>query len=327
MIWTVILNVLLSWPSPVQQATVLSPAQDANKPQPHTPSDISQLRVKADSGDPDAENDLGVRYRMGEGVEKDKEEAVRWYRKAAKHGSAAAMFNLGAAYYNGDGVGVDDVVSCAWFLLAEEAGHPGADEAVRRATSESASRPIVAAEKVGEMYEKGEELSKNAGNALKWYRRAADSGSPQASLNAAALLANAPNPTQENLEEARKRCEDAAKSDYGPAAFCMATIYKRGLGVAQDAAESAKWLIRAANDGHPKAMLQLGEAYWKGDGVKPNLITAYVWIWMAYRLKVSGAEQDEETLRNQMNAKDVEKARKNAETWPVRGRVLVVQKH
>jgi len=111
MIWTVILNVLLSWPSPVQQATVLSPAQDANKPQPHTPSDISQLRVKADSGDPDAENDLGVRYRMGEGVEKDKEEAVRWYRKAAKHGSAAAMFNLGAAYYNGDGVGVDDVVS------------------------------------------------------------------------------------------------------------------------------------------------------------------------------------------------------------------------
>ena len=167
MIWTVILNGLLSWPSPVQQATVLSPAQDANKPQPHTPSDISQLRVKADSGDPDAENDLGVRYRMGEGVEKDKEEAVRWYRKAAKHGSAAAMFNLGAAYYNGDGVGVDDVVSCAWFLLAEEAGHPGADEAVRRATSESASRPIVAAEKVGEMYEKGEELSKNAGNALK----------------------------------------------------------------------------------------------------------------------------------------------------------------
>lgn len=266
-------------------------------------------------------------YRLGEGVDKDKEEAVRWYGKAAKHGSAVAMFNLAAAYYNGDGVAVDDVASCAWFLLAEEAGYPGADEAVRRAALERASRPIVAAEKVGEMYEKGEELPKNAGSALKWYRRAADGGSPQASLKAAALLDNAPNPTPENLAEARKRCEDAAKSDYGPAAFCMAAIYKPGLGVAQDAAESAKWLIRAANDGHPKAMLQLGEAYWRGDGVKANLITAYMWIWMACRLNVNGAEQDEGTLRKQMNAKDIEKARKNLETWQVRGRVLVLQKH
>lgn len=264
-------------------------------------------------------------YRMGEGVTKDRDEALRWYHKAAKDGSAAAMFSLGAAYYNGDGVNSDDVTSCAWFLLAQEAGYPQADDAVSRATSENAARPIQAAEKIGEMYLNGGELPKTPDKALKWYRKAADGGVQEAAVNAAALLIGV-DPTADEYAEARKRCESAAKRDYGPAAFCMAVIYRRGLGVTQDATESAKWLIRAANLGHPKAMLQLGEAYWKGDGVKPNLISAYTWIWMAYKLQATGAQQDEEALRKQMDARDIEEAKKNAETSPVRHPLLVPPK-
>jgi TPR repeat protein len=348
-----------------QQQTSLpsdpTPAQETVKRQPLSSSEISQLRTKAEAGDAsaqsalgkaywtgdgvphsdetaatwfrkaadqrdaDAENALGTMYRTGEGVTKDRDEALGWYHNAARDGSAAAMFNLGAAYYNGNGVNIDDVTSCAWFLLAQEAGYPQADDAVSRATSERAARPIQAAEKIGEMYFKGGELPKNPDKALKWYRKAADGGVHEAAVNAAALLIGGPNPTADEYAEAHKRCEDAAKLDYGPAAYCMAVIYRRGLGVTQDATESAKWLIRAANLGHPKAMLQLGEAYWKGDGVKPNLITAYTWIWMAYKFQATGAQQDEEALRKQMDARDVEIAKKNAET-PVRRPLLVPQK-
>jgi len=99
-----------------------SPPQDTVQPKEALPSQISELRAKAEAGDADAENALGVMYRTGEGVGQDKEEAVRWYRSAAKHGSAKAMFNLGAAYYNGDGVEVDDLLASAWFFLAQQAG-------------------------------------------------------------------------------------------------------------------------------------------------------------------------------------------------------------
>lgn len=236
------------------------------------------------------------------------------------------MFNLGAAYYNGDGVNVDDVISSAWFLLAQESGSSAADDAVRRATSENPSRTVAASEKVAEMYEAGDEVSKSTGNALKWYRKAADGGSPEAAVRVAGLLlANGQNPTPEEYSEARKRCEDAANLHYAPGAYGMAVIYRLGLGVTKDPSEETKWLTRAADLGHPKAMLQLGEAYWKGVGVKPDLITAYMWIWMAYKLKAIGAQQDEEALRKEMRAKDVEKAKKRADNWPVQHRLLVLQ--
>jgi uncharacterized protein len=283
---------------------------------PHSDQTAAEwFRKAADQGNADAENSLGTMYAFGDGVERNKENAVSWYRKAAKHGSGAAMFNLGAAYYNGDGVDIDDDASCAWFLLAQEAGYAAADEAVSRATFENAKVPIRAFEKIGAMYASGAELPKNASAALKWYRRAADDGSREASVAVASILAAGPHPTEEEFAEARRRCEQAANHSYAPAAYCMALIYRRGLGVAKDPIETAKWLARAADLGHAQATLQLGEAYWKGDGVKPDLVTAYMWIWLAYNSKLAGAGEDEEAIRKQMNPKDIDKAKRRAGDW------------
>jgi len=43
----------------------------------------------------------------GDGVAKDAEQAVSWYRRAAEAGHADAQFNLGVCYSNGDGVAKD----------------------------------------------------------------------------------------------------------------------------------------------------------------------------------------------------------------------------
>ncbi len=285
----------------------------------------SWFRKAADQGNADAENALGVMYGMGEGVEKNKEEALRWFHKAAKDGSAAAMFNLGAAYYNGDGVRIDDVTSCAWFLLAQEAGYPPADDAVNRATSESQPRVMQAEERIGEVYERGGDLPKNPEKALKWYRKAADGGVPEAGVRASGLIINGRDVTPDEAIEARKLCEDAASLRYSPGAYCVAVIHRLGIGVPKDPVETAKWLTRAADLGHPKATLQLGEAYWKGDGVKPDRVTAYMWIFLAYRFRVSGAEHDEEEIRKEMSAKDIEKAKTKADEWAHQHKLLVVR--
>ena len=52
----------------------------------------------------------------------DDAEAVKWYRKAAKHGLATAQFYLGVRYANGEGVPEDYVRAFAWFNLAAAQG-------------------------------------------------------------------------------------------------------------------------------------------------------------------------------------------------------------
>lgn len=290
--------------------------QDGNGVPHNDALSFQWYRKAADQGDAMAENNLGVMYHVGAGVGQDKQEAVRWYIKAAKHGNAKAMFNLGACYYNGDGVGVDDVESYAWFLLAQQAGDPGAGEAIQRAESDMVSparhRPA-AYVRIAQMYEAGDDLPQDANEAIKWYRKAANGGDADASVKLATLLLSpGRRPTQLEYDEARKRCEEASKVSSG-GAYCVALIYKHGMGVKQDPAKSAEWLSRAAEMGHARAALELGEAYWRGEGVKTDPVRAYMWIWLVHDSK--GAERDEEALRNEMTDKQIEQAKHKANEW------------
>ena len=51
-----------------------------------------------------AQFDLGLMFDNGNGVPKDFEQAVNWYRKAAEQDHVAAQYNLAVAYEVGDGV-------------------------------------------------------------------------------------------------------------------------------------------------------------------------------------------------------------------------------
>ena len=48
----------------------------------------------AQQGDTAAQNNLGIMYANGWGVEQDYEEAVKWFQKAAEQGHAEAQDNL-----------------------------------------------------------------------------------------------------------------------------------------------------------------------------------------------------------------------------------------
>lgn len=63
--------------------------------------------------------DLGVLYACGWGVEKDQNEALRWYRKAAEQGDRRAQYNLAVAYFEGDGVPVDYTTAYFWLRVRE----------------------------------------------------------------------------------------------------------------------------------------------------------------------------------------------------------------
>jgi uncharacterized protein len=271
-------------------------------------------RKAGEHGNAAAQNRLGVMYSGGKGVEKDKTEAFRWFQTSARQKYPAAMFNLGTAYYNGDGVAVDVASAYAWFLLAREAGSSPAEDAVRRTDSEITQfEKAIAFLKIGDMYRKGEELPGDAEEVARWYRRAAEAGSNGAAIKLANLLFAHNDPKED--AEARNWCEIAAKHESAVGAYCMGLCAQQGRGTALDPAEAAKWYREAGTEGHPLALLKLGEMYWKGSGVKIDKETAYGFILLASYSDSDEAQRDKTLLEQEMDAKQLERGHKKAVEW------------
>jgi len=84
---------------------------------------LKWYRRAAEGDEPDAENELGVHYQDGDGVEQNYVQAAHWFRKAAEHvpdlgGAGQGRNNLGNLYADGSGVPKDYVQAYMWFSLA-----------------------------------------------------------------------------------------------------------------------------------------------------------------------------------------------------------------
>ena len=93
---------------------------------------INWFSQAAQQGDTTAQNSIGVMYANGIGVDKDYGQAFHWFNQAAEHGHAEAQYNLGVMYANGDHVGQNDVEAVNWFRQAAEQGYIEAQAALRR---------------------------------------------------------------------------------------------------------------------------------------------------------------------------------------------------
>lgn len=129
------------------------------------------------------------------------------------------------------------------------------------------------------MYEEGKDLPLDHLTALEWYRKAAQSGEPAANIKLANFLVIQGGDS--NYQEALHSCMAAAKRQYAPGALCAGLLYQMGLGAAQDLPEAAKWFDQAAKLGDAKAMFHLAEMYWDGVGVKQDRVSAYAYILLA----------------------------------------------
>src|SRR5664280_1941542 len=163
----------------------------AQSPTPVGKLPIAQLQKLAESGDPAAENDLGVRYQLGFDVEKNPTLSEEWLHKAAKQGYGEALFNIGVASYNGDRVAGTRRTAMYWFLLAEDAGDVSGKEAVAHMQSEMSPTNLNATYVlVGDGYEKGVDIKQDYVRAMQWYHKAADAGDAAACHRIALLYAN-----------------------------------------------------------------------------------------------------------------------------------------
>jgi len=285
---------------------------------------VKWYRAAAEQGNATAQNNLGLMFRIGRGVEQDKAEAVKWYRKAARQENPGAMFNLATSYYNGDGIAIDDVAAYAWFLLAQKFGSQPAADATKRMEEEARTPQSEAFEKIGDMYQKGDDLPQSSTGAVNWYRKAAEDGAAPVQIKLASLLLQGQNATS-NYGEVYRLCEKAAGLHFPSGSYCMGQLYEKGLGVERDLPKAAKWFTEAAGMGVGVAALRLGEMYWKGEGLKQDRISAYAFIYLASTSDLPEAAQERERLEKELTPKEVAKGKAKAVEWSRQQRPLVLK--
>jgi len=168
------------------------------------PTAIKQVETKAFEGVPEAQHDIAALYTAGQGgVKTDFPRAAQWFEEAALNGVANARYNLGVLYHQGLGVQQDTAKAINWYKAAAAQNHPeaqynlgiayiegvGTEYNPQKAASnfESAARSgiLEASYNLGLIYENGLLGSPQVEDAIYWYNRAAEQGSPEgkAALN------------------------------------------------------------------------------------------------------------------------------------------------
>jgi TPR repeat protein len=113
--------------------------------------DLVGLTARAERGDANAQNELGVNYFYGRGVSADKSKAFVWFMKAAQQNDARGQRNVAIHYRNGYGVEKNLPEAHKWYHLAAKQGEMESQRAV------------------GYDYEKGIVMPQNYGEAYFWY--------------------------------------------------------------------------------------------------------------------------------------------------------------
>jgi hypothetical protein len=93
---------------------------------------------------------------MGQGVDKDLEEAVRYYRMAASQSHPSALYNFGRCLEYGKGIGHDFDRAAKYYRLGAELGNSAAQNSF------------------GMFLERGIGVQQNLALAAQYYRRASD---------------------------------------------------------------------------------------------------------------------------------------------------------
>jgi len=279
---------------------------------------VAWYRAAADSGNPEAQDAMGIIYMSGDGVDRDKAAAVAWYQRAARQGNADAMFNLGTAYYNGDGVAVDDAWAFAWFTLAKQAGSGDATKALE--TTQSDRKPWTAAnayKDVAGLYAKDGLFGDKPAEAARWWLLSAQGGDPDAQIITADIYLNGRGVPQD-LVQGRHWCEEAAKVDDQRAFFCLGEVYRRGLSVPKNPKIARSWYERAARQRNAAAIRALAEMDVAGEGGKRDLQSAC----MGYAVLVLARWEKADVLRlaalkAQMGPNDWKKVERSLSAWNV----------
>jgi Sel1 repeat-containing protein len=135
-----------------------------------TPSQLSEVRSRAEGGSARDQFRIGLAYEYGlAGVMRDLAEALRWHKRAAQQGIGLIESWVGDFYYDGVGVDVDHREALSWYHRASDHGYP------------------LATRFIGDFTLYGQGTAANQTEAAGWYAKAAAMGDATARSRLALL--------------------------------------------------------------------------------------------------------------------------------------------
>jgi len=239
-----------------------------------TPGNAEPLLTAANSGDANAQAQLGEKYLLGEGVAKDYDLALLWYRKAAEQNNPKGQLGMAALYFNGNGVVRDYVEAFQWFHKAADLGDTKGLSAL------------------GMCYKNGWGVEKDLIGAFSWYLKAAQNGDADAEENVGSMYMDGKGVTQDYVE-ARKWLQKSADQGNGSAESGLGMMCFFGQGVPADRAEALKWFLKSADHGYALGQYSAGCMYRDGDGTSVDTERA---IQLLRKAAQQGLSQAREAL-------------------------------
>ena len=119
------------------------------------------LRRAAESGDPRAAFEIGMRFAEGRGVTADPKQAVEWYRKASDKNLVPAIYRLAVTYEKGIGVERNSDEAKRLYLMAAERGN------------------VRAMHNLGVLFANARDMN----SAIPWFQKAGDLGLKDSQFN------------------------------------------------------------------------------------------------------------------------------------------------
>lgn len=247
---------------------------------------LNRLMNQAVLGDFDAQFELAQRYQQGASVEKNSEEAIKWYKLAANQQDLRAEYNLAVLYLEGKEVAADVTKGLALLQDTAFKGNVDAQYVLARiyeqGLSDASGQVVIKpdADKAQSMYQLAafnqygqaqyrlaEHLARGKASdmshqAIKQraqlihdlYQKAANNGVTQAALPLAFFNAMSTNKAiQQTAFDVAK--SQADKGDVS-AALLLGLMYDRGLSVAYDHQKALEWYQKAQSN--PVANFILG---------------------------------------------------------------------
>lgn len=132
----------------------------------------------------------------------------------------------------------------------------------------------------GIIYFKGDGISQDYVEALKWFQRAADRGDAIAQSYLGVMYGNGLG-VQKDFSQEFKWNQKSAEQGYSHAQANLALMYAQGVGTPQNYPEAFKWYSRSADQGYAAAQTGLGIMYSNGYGVAQDFNRAVKWNQMA----------------------------------------------
>lgn len=234
------------------------------------PSELEELKARAEAGDGKAATSLGLRYMNGDGVKKNVHEAVVWLITGARAGDSQALLLHGNLCLTQSEEATEDIM--------KELARDQAEVKLRKAANAGNGDAQAVA---GSLWLNGERgMPRDEKQAMQWFRAGAEEGHAACQFLLAQCF-DAGTGTTKDQVQAVEWFRRSAETGLADAQFKLGHHLFFGCGVAKNSQEGVKWLQRAAAQGHADAQSSLAFCYKQGDGIAKDYVEAYKWANLA----------------------------------------------